>query len=133
MIDYENLITIGELAYKCKIPKLIIDIGILDNTIKYEFYEPFHYSTDNIDALLGKLQELTKPEEPLFTKFEEAVVNSFKFIIPFASVGDVKNVARIMEDEMRKVGMIKECKHEQNLDNYCPGFMRCKKCGEFYK
>jgi hypothetical protein len=131
MIDYEKLIMVGELAYKFKIPKLIIDIGIIDNTIKYEFYEPFHYSADNIDALLEKLQELTNP----FTKFEEAVVNTFKFAPPFTSVDDVKKTARILEKEMRKIGMLKEeCQHESDGMNYLskPPCKKCIKCGELY-
>lgn len=56
-----------------------------------------------------------KIQEQELTEFDKSIITAFNLIHPFTTLSDVKKISKIVEDEMRKLGMISKAESKYKI------------------
>ena len=167
MIDYEKLRKAHELTKKLPFESYSFDCWCCTGlesgffyTLTFEDNENMshEYESQNIDELIAKLQELTKPQPKFQIGQEVWLVGNFGEPITAKVLGKMGGDVDLgFKDGTCRYGVLtglyptkqslieaqiamwlkmnEECQHESDGNCYTsyPATLKCKKCGEFYK
>ena len=110
MIDYTKLDVAHKLAAQYQLmveDDVSIAVVFRSNYIKYSLItHAEEESYTSIDGLIGRLVKITRKKD--LTEWEIQVAKSFQFQFPMATDDDWRTLARVIEEQMQKLDMLKK-------------------------
>lgn len=111
-IDYNKLEQAHHLAEQYQLlheDDVSISVIFRSNYPKYQLVsnDLDEEAYTNLDGVINRLKELVKPKNKL-TEWETHVAQTFQFKFPTASADDWRIIAKVIEEQMEKLGMLKK-------------------------